>query len=294
VSDTAYSKLACGRPIVTQLLCKLPTGIEAKNYWFCKISNAAAKVQYIMLGGQLCLSTKFATKFFRHHISLLRIVEIVVQNLGHLKHVHLILLENRPHRIVATDLPSIARILKLVGMNVFPKSFDGLWTRKLNSQHVPLFSYSDALPYRSFSAEKGRQGWRKYHRLLHNSQRLLHTTAEVAELTWNPVFFGGFFSPLSESSMSESSEALIRADVFFLGVFFFLAGALFLELLPRVGRASLASSACSFAAYNASASMLGFLFFFLRGDPLAMSEMSSLPALRFWGVAASGMEAGES
>jgi hypothetical protein len=32
----------------------------------------------------------------------------------------------------------------------------------------------------------------------------------------------------------------------------------------------------------------------LRGDPLAMSETSSLSALRFWGVAASGMEAGES
>jgi hypothetical protein len=121
----------------------------------------------------------------------------------------------------------------------------------------------------------------------------LKTKGEEAELTWNPVFFGGFFSPLSESSMSESSEALIRAEVFFLGVFFFLAGALFLELLPRVGRASLSSSACSFAAYNASASMLGFLFF-LRGDPLAMSETSSLSALRFWGVAASGMEAGES
>jgi hypothetical protein len=93
--------------------------------------------------------------------------------------------------------------------------------------------------------------------------------------------------------MSESSEALTRVDVFFLGVFFFLAGALFLEVPPRVGRANLSSSACSFAAYKASASKLGFLFF-LGGDPLTVSEISSLSALRLGGVAASGMEAGES
>jgi hypothetical protein len=60
----------------------------------------------------------------------------MVQNLGHLKHVHLILLENSSHRIVTADLSSIARILKLVGTNMFPKSFDCLWTRELNSQHV--------------------------------------------------------------------------------------------------------------------------------------------------------------
>ena len=45
----------------------------------------------------------------------------MVQNLGHLKHVHLILLENSSHRIVAADLPSVAGILKLVGADMFPK-----------------------------------------------------------------------------------------------------------------------------------------------------------------------------
>lgn len=84
------------------------------------------------------LEPNSTVNFFRRHISLLWIVEVMVQDLGHLKHVHLILLENSSHRIVAADLPSVARILKLVGADMFPKSFDCLWTRELNSQHVLL------------------------------------------------------------------------------------------------------------------------------------------------------------
>ena len=48
----------------------------------------------------------------------------MVQDLGHLKHVHFILFEDSSHSIVAADLSPVAGILKVVRANMLPKSFD--------------------------------------------------------------------------------------------------------------------------------------------------------------------------
>ena len=61
----------------------------------------------------------------------------MVQNLGHLKHVHFVLFENSSHSVVAADLSLITGILKLICTNIFPEFFDRLWARELTGQRIP-------------------------------------------------------------------------------------------------------------------------------------------------------------
>jgi len=56
--------------------------------------------------------------------SLIWIVEIMVQNLGHLKHVHFVLFENSSHGVIAADLSLVTGILKVICANIFPELFD--------------------------------------------------------------------------------------------------------------------------------------------------------------------------
>lgn len=55
-----------------------------------------------------------------------RIIQVLVQDLGHGKHVHPILLEDGTHGIVAADLTSITWILELIFPDIFPYFFDRL------------------------------------------------------------------------------------------------------------------------------------------------------------------------
>lgn len=63
-------------------------------------------------------------------------IQVLVENLGHGKHVHPILFEDGAHRIVAPDLPSIAGVLEVMFSNILPNPLNGLRTRHLlQSQH---------------------------------------------------------------------------------------------------------------------------------------------------------------
>lgn len=59
------------------------------------------------------------------------IVQILVENFSHGKHMDSILFEDSTHSIVASDLATIAGVLKLVLANVLPNLFDSLGSRKL-------------------------------------------------------------------------------------------------------------------------------------------------------------------
>ena len=69
--------------------------------------------------------------FGAHHGLFVRIIQVLIEDLGHGEHVDPILLKHSAHRIVTANLASIARILKLIFTDVLPYPLDSLWTRKL-------------------------------------------------------------------------------------------------------------------------------------------------------------------
>lgn len=58
----------------------------------------------------------------------IRAIEILVEDLRHGEHMHPVLFEDCAHRVVASDLASIARILEIVGTDVLPEPFNRLRT----------------------------------------------------------------------------------------------------------------------------------------------------------------------
>lgn len=58
-------------------------------------------------------------------------VQVLVEDLGHGEHVNSVLLEDRSHRIVASNLATITGVLKVVIPNVLPDLLYCLRTRKL-------------------------------------------------------------------------------------------------------------------------------------------------------------------
>jgi hypothetical protein len=64
-------------------------------------------------------------------ILFIGIVEILVEDFRHGEHVNAVLLEDSTHGIVASDLATIARVLKLVLTYVLPYLLDSLRSREL-------------------------------------------------------------------------------------------------------------------------------------------------------------------
>ena len=56
------------------------------------------------------------------------VVQLLPQDLVHGKHMHLILLEDQLHLLVAPDLALIVRVLQVAGFDVLPYLLDGLGT----------------------------------------------------------------------------------------------------------------------------------------------------------------------
>ena len=59
-------------------------------------------------------------------MSFIWIVKVLVQDLGHLKHVNFVLFEYRPHGVVASDVAPVPRILEVMCTDILPESFDRL------------------------------------------------------------------------------------------------------------------------------------------------------------------------
>ena len=57
---------------------------------------------------------------------------MLVENLDHVEHVHLVLLKHSSHSVIAEYLTFVARVLKIVFFNVLPDTFGRLWTRYLS------------------------------------------------------------------------------------------------------------------------------------------------------------------
>ena len=55
-----------------------------------------------------------------------RIVQVLVKNLSHGKHMHTVLFEDCAHWVIAADLTSVARILEIVVTDILPKFLDCL------------------------------------------------------------------------------------------------------------------------------------------------------------------------
>jgi hypothetical protein len=56
---------------------------------------------------------------------------MIANDLIHLEHVHLRLLENSMHFVVASDLSLILWVLKVIRLDVLPQLLDYLWSRHL-------------------------------------------------------------------------------------------------------------------------------------------------------------------
>ena len=59
--------------------------------------------------------------------SFLRIIHLLVEQLGHREHMHPIDLEYRSHSFVASDLSPVVRVLQVSSFDVVPDLFHGLW-----------------------------------------------------------------------------------------------------------------------------------------------------------------------
>ena len=59
---------------------------------------------------------------------LVRSIEVLVKDLVHSEHMHLLRLEDRPHAVIAPDLPPVGGILQIPGFDIFPELLDGFWT----------------------------------------------------------------------------------------------------------------------------------------------------------------------
>lgn len=64
-------------------------------------------------------------------ILFIRVIQVLIENLGHRKHVNSVLLEDSSHRFVTSNLAAIGRVLQLVLTNVLPNLLNRLGTRKL-------------------------------------------------------------------------------------------------------------------------------------------------------------------
>lgn len=61
----------------------------------------------------------------------IRVIQVLVENLGHGKHVNSVLLEDSAHRFVTSDLAAVGRVLQLILTNVLPDLLNCLGARKL-------------------------------------------------------------------------------------------------------------------------------------------------------------------
>lgn len=71
----------------------------------------------------------------------IRAVKILTEDFRHRKHVYTLLFEHGAHRVVAANLTSVARILKIMLVDIFPKLLDGLWPRELPTQLDGILKY---------------------------------------------------------------------------------------------------------------------------------------------------------
>lgn len=62
----------------------------------------------------------------------IRTIQVLVEDLGHGKHVDAVLLEDGAHRIVTADLASVVWVLEFVFTYILPELFDRLRSRKLD------------------------------------------------------------------------------------------------------------------------------------------------------------------
>lgn len=74
---------------------------------------------------------KFVKRQFQKRRLFVRVVQVLVQNLGHGEHVDPILFEDGAHGIVTADLSAIARVLQVVVPDVLPDLLHRLRSRQL-------------------------------------------------------------------------------------------------------------------------------------------------------------------
>lgn len=93
-----------------------------------------------------------------------RIVQVLIKDLSHGKHMHAILFEDCAHRIITSDLPSVARILEIVVTDILPEFLDCLRARELSrSMHYSprKISKQPEKSYRHFTIKQSRESRRK-------------------------------------------------------------------------------------------------------------------------------------
>ena len=61
----------------------------------------------------------------------IRVIQVLIEDFGHGKHVDPVLFEDCTHELVTSDLATIGRVLKLVLTNILPDFFNRLGPRKL-------------------------------------------------------------------------------------------------------------------------------------------------------------------
>ena len=61
----------------------------------------------------------------------IRVIQVLIQDLGHGEHMNPLLFEHSAHCIVAADLASITRVLEFIFPDVLPDLFDCLRSREL-------------------------------------------------------------------------------------------------------------------------------------------------------------------
>ena len=93
-------------------------------------------------------------------------VQVLAEDFGHREHVYAVLFEDRAHGVVAPNLSPVARVLKLMLMNVLPQFFHCLRAGKLSwlSEEDNPKSYhmnrtrkrkKGMAPYRFFTTQQG-------------------------------------------------------------------------------------------------------------------------------------------
>lgn len=68
---------------------------------------------------------------FEGSILFIGVVQVLIENLGHGKHVDSILFEDSSHRLVASDLAAIGWILQLILPDILPDFLNCLRSREL-------------------------------------------------------------------------------------------------------------------------------------------------------------------
>lgn len=64
-------------------------------------------------------------------ILFIRVIQVLIENLGHREHMDSVLLEDSAHRLITSDLAAVGRVLQLVLANVLPNFLNCLRARKL-------------------------------------------------------------------------------------------------------------------------------------------------------------------